>query len=86
MPIIYNNISKGKACNRRKYIINYLNHPLNTIINIIGIKGTIDDAMLFESTFTDLHFGGIMGLFDESTLGKIISLIEQVNRNADVAK
>jgi type I restriction enzyme, R subunit len=41
--------------------------------------------MLFESPFTDLNFGGIMGLFDESTLGKIISLIEQVNRNADVA-
>jgi type I restriction enzyme R subunit len=58
---------------------------LNTIINFLVVNGTIDPAMLFESPFTDLNSGGILAVFDENTSGKIISLIEQVNRNAEVA-
>lgn len=58
---------------------------IDTIINFLTIKGIIDPALLFESPFTDINSNGVLGLFDENTASRIITLIETVNHNAEVA-
>jgi type I restriction enzyme R subunit len=58
---------------------------IDTIINYLSVKGIIEPALFFESPFTDINSSGIMGVFDESTSTKIISLVEQINHNAEVA-
>lgn len=58
---------------------------IDTIINFFIAKGIVEPARLFESPFTDLHAGGMLGVFDEATSGKIIALVEAVNGNAEVA-
>ncbi|MBK8516561.1 MAG: DEAD/DEAH box helicase family protein [Saprospiraceae bacterium] len=57
---------------------------INTIINYLNKNGVIDPKKLFESPFTDINSGGILGLFDEKTSTKIISLIREINQNAEV--
>ena len=58
---------------------------IDTIINFLNVKGTVDPAMLFESPFTDVSSDGISGLFDDELATKIISLLERVNENAEAA-
>lgn len=58
---------------------------IDTIINFLSVKGTIDPAMLFESPFTDISSNGVMGLFDQDQASRIVSLIEEINRNAEAA-
>jgi len=58
---------------------------MDTIINFLNVKGIIEPSMLFESPFTDINSGGVSGLFDEKDSSKIISLIEIINHNAEVA-
>jgi type I restriction enzyme R subunit len=58
---------------------------MDTIINFFTVKGVIEPAMLFEPPFTDLSASGIMGVFDEITSTKIISLINLINETADAA-
>jgi type I restriction enzyme R subunit len=41
--------------------------------------------MLFESPFSDINTSGIMGVFDDATSRKIISLITSINDTAEVA-
>jgi len=41
--------------------------------------------MLFESPFSDINTIGIMGVFDDATSRKIISLITSINDTAEVA-
>ena len=55
---------------------------MDTIINFFTVKGVIEPAMLFEPPFTDINTSGIMGVFDEVTSTKIISLIEEINHTA----
>lgn len=52
---------------------------------IYSFKGVTEPSMLFESPFTDINSNGILGLFDKITSKKIISLIEEINHNAEVA-
>jgi type I restriction enzyme R subunit len=58
---------------------------MDTIINFFTVKGVIEPAMLFEPPFTDINTSGIMGVFDELTSTKIITLIEQINHTAEAA-
>jgi type I restriction enzyme R subunit len=58
---------------------------IDTIINFLSVKGIIEPAKLFDSPFTDINTSGIMGVFDVSTSTRIISLIEAINHNAEVA-
>ncbi len=58
---------------------------MDTIINFFTVKGVIEPAMLFEPPFTDINTSGIMGVFDEATSTKIISLIEEINHTAEAA-
>ena len=58
---------------------------MDTIINFLTVKGVIEPAMLFESPFSDINTSGIMGVFDDTTSRKIISLIASINDTAEVA-
>jgi type I restriction enzyme R subunit len=58
---------------------------IDTIINYLNVKGIIEPSLLFEAPFTDINANGIAGLFDEKVASKIISLIEIINHNAEVA-
>uniref|UniRef100_UPI0040471A30 DEAD/DEAH box helicase family protein n=1 Tax=Algoriphagus sp. TaxID=1872435 RepID=UPI0040471A30 len=58
---------------------------MDTIINFLTVKGVIEPAMLFESPFSDINTSGIMGVFDDTTSRKIISLITGINDTAEVA-
>jgi type I restriction enzyme R subunit len=56
---------------------------LDTIISYLTKNGTIDKAMLVNAPFTDRHDQGIFGIFEEDAQGKIISIIDQINGNAE---
>jgi type I restriction enzyme R subunit len=58
---------------------------MDTLINFFSVKGIIEAEMLFNPPFTDINTSGIMGVFDSETATRIISLIDQINHNADVA-
>lgn len=58
---------------------------IDTIVNFLTVKGIIESDMLFEAPFTDIHSNGVVGVFDEQVSTKIISLLETVNHNAEVA-
>lgn len=55
---------------------------IKTIIRFLSTNGMFDKAMLFEPPFTDIHNQGLLGVFKEANATKVISLIEQINRNA----
>lgn len=54
---------------------------INQIINYLTQNGIIDKAMLFEPPFTDINDQGILGVFDDAQAGRIIRIIDGVNRN-----
>jgi type I restriction enzyme R subunit len=58
---------------------------MDMIIDYLNIKGVIEPAMLFEAPFTDINSNGVAGLFEDKIAAKIISLIETINHNAEVA-
>ena len=58
---------------------------IKKIIDYLTINGTIERAMLFESPFTDIHDQGLMGVFDDAEVTRVIQIIDQINRNAVAA-
>jgi type I restriction enzyme R subunit len=58
---------------------------VNLIIQYLSINGILEVGKLFEAPFTDLNTAGIIGLFDETTSNQIITLMEKINKNAEVA-
>ena len=57
---------------------------INTLIQSFTKNGIIEPAMLFEPPFTNLNENGVIGVFDDADAHKIISIIRQINHNADV--
>jgi type I restriction enzyme, R subunit len=57
---------------------------LDTLINYLSVNGLIEPGALFEPPFTEIHDGGIVGLFDEEVSARIVELVEGVNGNAGV--
>lgn len=55
---------------------------IDTIINYFTAKGVVEPSRLFEAPFTDINANGMLGIFDEKMSGRIIALMEGVNRNA----
>jgi type I restriction enzyme R subunit len=55
---------------------------IQTIIAHLTKNGTIDPSMLFEPPFTDMNDQGLMGVFDDASSHKIISIVERINENA----
>ena len=58
---------------------------INNIITYLTKNGIIENKILFEPPFTDVNDQGLLGVFDASTAGKIISILDRINDNAGVA-
>jgi type I restriction enzyme R subunit len=58
---------------------------MDKIIDYLTVKGSIDPSMLFETPFTDINTNGVLGLFDERVATRIVSLIEELDRNVNIA-
>jgi type I restriction enzyme R subunit len=54
------------------------------IISFLTRNGTIDPAMLFEAPFTDINDQGLLGVFDDGTSHRIVSIVEAIKKNAEV--
>lgn len=64
---------------------NFNSNQINFIQKIIGFltkNGHIDKKAFFEPPFTDQHQDGIIGLFDDNDAFRIISIIDQIDQNA----
>lgn len=57
---------------------------INTIIEHLTKNGTIDKGMLFQQPFTYFNDQGLFGIFDDPDAVRIISIIDQINSNANV--
>jgi len=53
---------------------------VNYIINHLSVNGTIDESILYEQPYTDIHEMGLDGVFPDFA-DKIISLIRQINNS-----
>lgn len=56
---------------------------LDMVIDFLSVKGVVDPGLLFEPPFTDIDTSGIMGVFDQDTSARIISLIRTINSRAE---
>jgi type I restriction enzyme R subunit len=57
---------------------------IQNIITFLSKNGTIDTEMLFKAPFTDINDGGLNGVFDDASAHKIISIVDNINENAQV--
>jgi type I restriction enzyme, R subunit len=55
---------------------------INNIISYLTQNGMIDNAMLFEPPFTNIHQDGLIGVFDDANAKKVIQMLNAVNDNA----
>jgi len=55
---------------------------INNIITYLTKNGMIDKAMLFEPPFTNIHQDGLLGVFDDADVNKVIKLVDRINENA----
>jgi type I restriction enzyme, R subunit len=55
---------------------------INTIIDFFSVSGTLDQRMLFDKPFTDINDQGLMGVFDQNSSVKILSIVDSINKNA----
>ena len=58
---------------------------IKNIISFLEKNGVIDKRMLFEPPFTDINDQGLLGVFDDASATKIISIVDEINGNAVVA-
>ena len=58
---------------------------IKQIIGHLTVNGIIERAMLFEAPFTDIHDQGLMGVFDDAAVTKVIKIIDKINQNAVAA-
>lgn len=58
---------------------------LRTLVDYLTKNGMIDKGMLFQPPFTDMHDQGLFGVFDDDAQAtRVISIIDSINKNADV--
>ncbi|THD66438.1 DUF4145 domain-containing protein [Robertkochia marina] len=58
---------------------------IQNIISFLTKNGTIEPSMLFEPPFTDMNDQGLLGVFEDGDAHKVISIIEGINENAEIA-
>ncbi|MBL7818657.1 MAG: DEAD/DEAH box helicase family protein [Saprospiraceae bacterium] len=58
---------------------------MDTIVNYLSVKGTIELPELFAPPFTDFSPSSIFGLFDEATTVRIRKILDDVNGHAEAA-
>jgi type I restriction enzyme R subunit len=57
---------------------------VNIIIDHLTRNGTMSPALLYERPFTDVHYAGLDGLFDDHQAGALVSVIEDINHSVTV--
>lgn len=55
---------------------------ITKIIDYLTQNGVMDVGLLYDPPFTDIHSGGIEGLFKDDRVDDIIHIIREVNNNA----
>lgn len=56
---------------------------IDIIIEHLSVNGIIEKALLVQPPFTDINDKGIFGIFSDDQVGKIISIIDSINNNAE---
>ena len=56
---------------------------IDIIIDHLSVNGIIEKALLVQPPFTDINDKGVFGLFTDDQVGKIISIIDGINGNAE---
>jgi type I restriction enzyme R subunit len=56
---------------------------IDIIIEHLSVNGVIEKALLVQPPFTDISDKGIFGIFSDEQVGKIISIIDRINGNAE---
>ncbi|MDH4129129.1 MAG: DEAD/DEAH box helicase family protein [Spirochaetota bacterium] len=55
---------------------------INQIINYLTKNGVMDPKLLYESPFTDTHYQGVAGLFQDDKIDTIIDTIHKIKKSA----
>lgn len=58
------------------------NQFISMIIDFLTTNGVVDPEMLYSPPFTQLHFEGVSGVFNEAEAERIIKIIAEINHNA----
>ena len=56
-------------------------HFINKIIDYLSVNGLIENKILFEAPFTHVNDQDLTGVFPDGQVGKVISLIGEINSN-----
>ena len=56
---------------------------VETIIDYLTQNGVMNPGLLYESPFTDIHYEGLDGVFNEDDAEKIVSLVRSFNSTVD---
>jgi type I restriction enzyme R subunit len=56
---------------------------INKLIDHLTINGVIEKAMLAQPPFTDINDKGVFGVFSDEQVGKLVSIIDRINNNAE---
>lgn len=56
---------------------------INKLIDHLTVNGIIEKAMLVQPPFTDINDKGVFGVFNDDQVGKIASIIDRINSNAE---
>ncbi|HOP00450.1 MAG TPA: DEAD/DEAH box helicase family protein, partial [Bacteroidales bacterium] len=56
---------------------------IDIIIEHLSVNGVIEKALLVQPPFTDINDKGVFGVFSDDEVGKIISIIDRINGNAE---
>ncbi|HEX2974742.1 MAG TPA: type I restriction-modification enzyme R subunit C-terminal domain-containing protein, partial [Bacteroidales bacterium] len=56
---------------------------IDILIDHLTVNGIIDKVMLVQPPFTDLSDKGVFGIFSDDQVGKIITIIDKINGNAE---
>ncbi len=54
---------------------------IQTLINYLNVNGTLDKKLLTKPPFNEANDSGVIGLFEDDDVRKIVSLIDTVNEN-----
>lgn len=57
---------------------------IDSIIKHLTRNGTIDKSLLFKPPFTNTNDKGLLGVFDDAQVTKIVALLDGINENAEV--
>lgn len=57
---------------------------ITLIIEYLTKNGIMEPKILFEQPFTNIHYEGIVGVFQDNDIEDLINLIKSINKNAEI--